>query len=145
MAMLLGVCNLFLKPHVLPLLRLMCDAAELLHAGVGGAGPGAPASAPHGTDVNAWRSSPRCLALLEQLQRLEPQPQAACASLTLAKLHSELEDLDAHLVEVAAPTICNAESTQTARFMFRPPTPEYQPAKTGVRFIVPSSPPMPRL
>ena len=98
MAMLLGVCNLFLKPHVLPLLRLMCDAAELLHAGVGGAGPGAPASAPHGTDVNAWRSSPRCLALLEQLQRLEPQPQAACASLTLAKLHSELEDLDAHLV-----------------------------------------------
>ena len=51
-------------------------------------------------------------------------------------------DLDAHLVEVAAPTICNAESTQTARFMFRPPTPEYQPAKTGVRFIVPSSPPI---
>lgn len=32
------------------------------------------------------------------MQRLEPEPQKVCAGLTLAKLHSELEDLDAHLV-----------------------------------------------
>merc|ERR1719409_80567 len=90
MAMLLGVFNLCLRPHVLPLLRLMCHAAEML-AAAGEAQPGA-------VDAHAWRSSPRCLSLLEQLQRLEPDPQKVCASLSLAKLHSELEDLDAHLV-----------------------------------------------
>ena len=40
--------------------------------------------------------------------------------------------LEAHLIEETVAVSSAEEATQTARFCFRPPTPEYVPAKTGV-------------
>ena len=81
MEMLHLVAALFLQPHVLPLLRTMCEAAAKLSQGTQ---PGAP----------DWQSDPDCRLLRDSLIYFEVTEQAcgeACKKLALRAVYQELD------------------------------------------------------